>query len=114
MASFYSRVYGTSNDNADGSSRQRNIRKYCKVGDRLVLIAEPSNQFDRHAVGVWARSRFLFVRTGLHQIGYINAELSEEISGYINRGRRVVVKIAEITGGTKHKTSCGVNILIDK
>src|SRR5512133_637251 len=43
--SFYSKVAGVVHANGDGSSRQE-IIKYCRVGEKLTLVREPTNPFD--------------------------------------------------------------------
>jgi hypothetical protein len=114
MSKIHSRVYGSVSDNPDGSNRQWNIQKYCSAGKKLILIPEHDNEFDKYAIGVWVESRFLLVKTGLHQIGYINADLSEELNNHMTSKGRVSARINEVTGGSGAKTNIGVNILIEK
>jgi len=70
---FYSKVVGVTYDNPDGSSRQAIIAR-CRLGEQLILEAEPDNQHDPNAVkvlrtngqqlGTWVRvSQPIFSRT---------------------------------------------------
>jgi len=111
---FHSKVAGVTFKNTDGSSRQDYIRAYCKQGMDLILKREPDNPYDNNAVGVWIKSRALIVFTSEVQIGYLNAEVAEEIADYIDNGGTVVGKITEVTGGTHGKPTFGVNILLTK
>jgi hypothetical protein len=48
------------------------------------------------------------------QIGYLNADLAEEIAKHIDSGGRVECIISEVTGGVRGKSTRGVNVLLTK
>jgi len=109
---FHSKVAGVTFKNADDSSRQDYIRAYCKAGMTIILKREPNNPYDNNAVGIWIKRRTII--NSEVQIGYLNAEVAEEIADYIDKGGTVVGKIVEVTGGTREKPTFGVNILLTK
>jgi hypothetical protein len=104
---FHSKVVGVTFANDDGSSRQKNIRKFCKSGLPLTLIHEADNPVSDCALGVWVRGGWT---DDLHQIGHIRSGLAEDLLDDMEAGNKVEVTISEVTGGySKH---LGVNILI--
>lgn len=111
---FHSKVAGVTAKNPSGRSRQDYIRKFCKSGMPATLVREPSNQFDKNAVGVWIKARTLIFFTSQVQIGYLNADTAEEIARYMDSGGRMSCQITDVTGGTHGKSSFGVNILLTK
>jgi hypothetical protein len=111
---FHSRVAGVSFRNADGSSRQGYIRDFCRPGMEIILRREPHNRYDSNAVAVWVKRSVLIIFTSEIQIGYLNAQVAEEIAEYIDDGGMVVGQITEVTGGTRDKRTFGVNILLTK
>ena len=80
----------------------------------LVFRREPANQFDPNAIAVFIRARTLIFFSAELQIGYLNAELAEEIARYIDKGGKLAGSITEVTGGTREKPSLGVNIVLTK
>jgi hypothetical protein len=105
---FYSKIAGVSFNNPDGSSRQEIIKKYGKAGSDLVVMPDISNPVDRNALGLWIN----IGKNQLKQLGYISHDLSPEIRKEQAAGHRVAIEISEITGGTKSKTTYGVNIRV--
>ena len=114
MGQFYSKVAGVTAKNSDGKERQNYIYAFCKPRMKLILLREPENPYDPDAVAVWIKARALLFFTSEVQIGYLNSDISSEISQYIENGGRVEAEIKEVTGGTESKQSYGVNILINK
>jgi len=102
--SFYTKVAGVSKKNANGSSRQKIIEECVWKGHPLDLIPEPNNPYDKNAVGVWWSND--------RQIGYLSAEVAEEISGEIAAGTPVSAVVTDVTGGDEDRRTRGVNILI--
>lgn len=62
---FNTSVAGVSFENDNGSSRQRIISKYCRVGDYVKLISEPDNKYDKNAIMVYLLNG--------QQIGYLKS-----------------------------------------
>ena len=82
-------VRGESFDNPDGTSRQ-DIIKTVRVGDAVELIADPSNQQDRWAVGVFT--------TEGQQLGFLPSDARD--ASALLRGEPIQASIANLTGGT--------------
>jgi len=103
---FYSKVVGVTHANADRSQRQQIIAQ-CEQGERLRLVREPDNPHDPNAVAV--------VRLSGEQLGYLSSDLACEIAPRLDRGSRVDVEVAQVTGGEWFSDrSYGVNIKITK
>lgn len=109
---FYSKVAGVTAKNTDGRSRQKYIRAFCKPGKALILKREPKNPYDANAVGVWVLARVLLFITSEVQIGYLNKDVAREVAPHMDAGGRVTAKISEVTGGTRGKSTLGVNIAL--
>ena len=104
--------------------RQELIEKL-QVGDKLELIRDRTNDFDKNAVAVVA-SRLRGIRGG--QIGFLNRDLARELAPVIDEGVEYHVAVANVTGAdvTGEATadagivdgdterSRGVNILITR
>lgn len=80
----------------------------------LILKREPKNPYDKNAVAVWILARAFIFFTSEVQIGYLNAEVAEEIARYLDEGGSVFGTITEVTGGVGKKPTLGVNILLRK
>lgn len=66
------------------------------AGDEdVMLVAEPENPFDSHAIAVHA----LIDNDTYQHIGYIKRELASELGGLMANGQRVECRIKAITGG---------------
>lgn len=101
--SFFTRIAGVTFE-----ERQRIIAR-CSVGERLILVRDPDNQFDQGAIKV--------MRSTGEQLGFIRSHISRagQSSGLafqMDRGDKIQCKIAEISGG-KDK-NLGVTIEITK
>jgi hypothetical protein len=103
-----SKIVGVTFDNPDGTSRQRIIERYCTDGMRLEVCPEPDNPVHRNALGLWVRTRGLF-GSKTFQVGYLRAELADELRDRIDRGWRIWAHILEVTGGGRGE-NLGVNI----
>ena len=103
---FHSKVVGVTKRNADGSDRQRVIKR-CRTGERLELVRDRENRYDRNAVQV--------CRQNGQQLGLLSRELAEEIAPILDDGGIVEVEISDLTGGGWFSgKSRGVNLLITK
>ena len=100
---FHTKIAGVTHKNSDGTDRQKLIRD-CQVFETLVLDHEEDNAHDPNAVRV--------CRENGRQLGYLNADLADEIVWKCKKGYRYVVIIKDITGGKKKGQSFGVNLLI--
>jgi len=85
---IFSYVAGVTYENPDGSDRQE-ILEDCRSGEKLLLIREPNNEYDRNAIRVCRISR--------EQIGYIPQMFSAEIAPLLDRGHPVKAQIIELT-----------------
>jgi hypothetical protein len=112
--SFHSKISGVSANNNDGRGRQRYIRAFCKAGTPLIFKREPNNPYDKDAVAAWIEARAFFFFTSEVQIGYLNAELAQEISRHLAKGGGLHGEVSEVTGGTRDKPTLGVNVLLTK
>lgn len=103
VAEFYSKIYGTSHRNRDGTSRQSAIRKDCYPGAELDLVREPDNKHDNNAIAVYYNDK---------QLGYLSADIASQYAGKLDQGAiSLSACIEDITGGTDTKTY-GANISI--
>lgn len=94
------KIAGVTHRNSDGSSRQANIEKL-SPRDPLVLKREPSNKADPNAIAV--------LDTYGRQLGYLNADLAEELAPKLDMGRQHGACVKDVTGSETR----GVNIQID-
>lgn len=67
-------VVGAAHKNADGSDRELEIEN-CIAGEQVILVPEPENEFDAHAIAVWSLREV--------QIGYLSAERAPRIGGFL-------------------------------
>jgi hypothetical protein len=100
---FHSKLAGVTSD-TDGIDPQELLAK-CTPGQRLVLVLDPSNQYDKYAIRVC-------LDTG-EQLGWIGKHLSKDLTHDLKNGLDVEVEISEVTGGgSLLKPTRGCNILI--
>lgn len=108
---FHTKVHGITHRNPDGSERQR-IARRCKFGQGLLLIRDPGNPHDPNAIQVWVKGSFLRRR---QQVGFLSAELAEELAPVLDAGGTASAAVAQRTGGSGFlwwKKYYGVNILV--
>jgi hypothetical protein len=99
--SFFTKVAGVSFE-----GRQRVVAR-CSLGERLVLVRDPDNRFDKGAIKV--------MRSNGEQLGFIPADVSRsgDSSGLafrMDRGETYQCRISDLTGG--NGKTLGVNIQI--
>lgn len=111
MKEFFTKVVGVTDTNEDGSSRQELIAHRLQVGHMLHLVPRPDNPHDPGAVAVMFSYRRWF-RERQGQIGWLNAELAEQITTHIDQGGHAYAQVKEITGGTLRHPTYGVNIIM--
>ncbi|MGP0565103.1 MULTISPECIES: HIRAN domain-containing protein [unclassified Nitrospina] len=88
--SFALKVVGVTYQNHDGTNRQ-NILKNCKSGQKVKLVREPNNKFDKFAIAVFTLDD--------KQIGYL-PKGDAKLANHIDRGGKTNAVIKEITGGS--------------
>jgi len=107
-------VEGVFNRNSNGSSRQKIIRRSCKVGDAVSLIREVKNPMDRNAVQV---RRCIAGKPGNpgmgEQLGYLSAELAQDLGPHMDFGSITLAKIVEIIADPSDN-KVGVKIQIEE
>ncbi len=102
---FATKVVGVTRRNVDGRSRQDVIRD-CAIGDDVLLVPEPDNPADPHAIAVY--------RSNGHQIGYLDRRLAGEVSRLVPRGGGAKASIKDIVGGTEGAPTLGVVLQMTK
>jgi len=111
-----------------GISQYQKEATRCRVGDILRLVREPDNEHDENAIAVHRDNSAaasigngsflssipkLFTCGGSDdQIGYINADLAEDLAEQMDDGIPVNAVVSDLTGGTRHKPTFGINIQI--
>jgi hypothetical protein len=100
---FHTKIVGVTYKNSDGTDRQKLIAK-CHVFETLDLDHEEDNAHDPNAVRV--------CRQNGQQLGYLGADLAEEVVRKSANGYRFATFIKDITGGKRKGQSFGVNLLI--
>jgi len=96
----YSKIAGVTHKNADGTDRQKIIKK-CKESDVLQLQREPNNQYDEKAIAIYQKK---------YQIGYVTKNFSETLSPLMDNGSELFAEISEITGGGQTDYGCNIKI----
>lgn len=99
--SFFTKVAGVTYE-----GRQRVVAR-CSVGERLVLVRDPENRFDKGAIKV--------MRLSGEQLGFIRARVSRDgdssgLAFRMDRGETYQCRISDLTGG--NGKTLGVNIEI--
>jgi len=102
---FYTKVAGVTHKNDDGSSRQKHVQK-CRTRERLILKRDYDNPYDENAIKVYLRNG--------SQIGFLSAEVADDVVKQMNKGHQFHAFAANITGGTGNKPTMGVNVLMVK
>lgn len=114
MGTFHTKVAGVTASNANGTSRQAYIAKFCRAGMPVTFMREPDNSYDSNAVAVFITGRALIFFSAPVQIGYLNAELAPEIARHMDKGGHVSAVVSDVTGGSGKKRSLGVNLEVTK
>ncbi len=77
MRQFSVAVVGANHPNANGGNRRSEIA-FCDPGEALVLVPEPKNEHDEHAIAVYSARNF--------QIGYVASQRAVLLKKYMNDG----------------------------
>jgi hypothetical protein len=100
---MFTKVVGVTMRNPDGVSRQKVVAA-CSPLEKLKLEHEDDNPADPNAVAVRRKNG--------QQLGYLRAEIAEEVVRRSKQGYRYGAYVTAITGGTKGKGSRGANLLL--
>ena len=114
MRTFHTKVAGVTAKNPNGISRQSYIAKFCRSGMSATLQREPENAFDQNAVAVYITARALLFFKAPVQIGYVNADLAQELARHMDKGGSVTAVVSEVTGGEGRKRNLGINLRVTK
>jgi hypothetical protein len=98
---FFTKVLGVTHANDDGSSRQKVIQRLVPP-EKLELIHDDENPFDPNAVKV--------CRANGDQVGWLAADLAEEVMSRSAEGCRYAAFATEVTGGGELRL--GVNVMM--
>lgn len=97
------KVVGVTKNNDEGVNIQ-NILPELENGSKLNFVREPNNPYDTNAIKVIC---------DYQHIGYIKAELAEEIAPIMDSGKELNGYITQITGGIDGKNyGCNMHISI--
>lgn len=110
-AGFFSKIYGVTHQNNDGTHRQSLIRDYVRPGMVLIHRREPDNPYDEWAISLWVKAKLLWIFETERQVGYINSNVSEDLGPHLDEGGWVRITVKEVTGGGDR--NIGVNIFIE-
>jgi hypothetical protein len=110
-AGFYSKIYGVTHQNRDGTDRQTIIRDNVTPGMTLIYKREPDNPFDEYAISLWVKTKSLWVFETERQIGYLNTNITDDLGPYLDDGGWAQITVKDVTGGGDR--NIGVNIFIE-
>jgi hypothetical protein len=103
LRTYFTKLVGVSHTNPNGTHRQEIIAR-CRQWEELRFRPEPANPHDECAVGV--------CRKNGEQIGHLNRDLAEIVSGYIGRGWRYLPILKKILDDGKRGHDRGVVLLV--
>lgn len=87
----------------DGGIDIQSILPTLDDGDVLTFVREPDNPYDKNAIKVIC---------DYQHIGYVKADLAEEIAPLMDEGKTLKGCISEITGGGDKNYGCNIHISI--
>ncbi len=98
----YTKVVGVTKLNDDGQQIQ-SILATITPSDSLTFVREPNNPYDANAIKVVC---------DYQHIGYIKADIAEDIAPLMDSGKKLSGHITEITGGGDLNYGCNIHIKI--
>jgi hypothetical protein len=99
--SFFTKIAGVTFE-----GRQRVVAR-CSVGERLVLVRDPGNRFDKGAIKV--------MRLNGEQLGFIRAYVSRNgLAFRMDRGDTYQCRISDLTGGNGKTLGVNIEIIEDE
>jgi hypothetical protein len=108
------KVVGVTSSNEGGDSRQRIIQKHCRPGMTLEAIPEPDNEHDPNAIGIWVPTRRFWFFPRRFQIGYLRADLAEELAAELRNGWAMQVQVLDVTGGGSKTQGVNIEVTLGK
>lgn len=97
---YHSKIVGTTFEN------RQDILAHLEGDESLRVRREPENQYDPRAVAV-----DVDIKGKWYPVGYIAKDKNKDIAEALDAGRKVEIKISEVTGGDKGK-NLGMNICL--
>ena len=75
-----------------------------RVGDRLVLVREPENNYDPNAIAVMTEEG--------NKVGYLDRGTAEELARGLDslEKRQIPAEVSDITGGLTSDSNLGIRI----
>lgn len=83
-----------------GISHYQEAASHCRIGDKVTLVAEPDNPYDRNAVRVDCHQR---------RIGYIAKELAPKIQPLAQQ-HKVSAVISDVLGERRVDFALGIEL----
>lgn len=101
------KVVGVTFDNIDGSSRQQAIKRL-KVGDRVQLVMNPNDPYDKNAIMVFGKGSIEHVEIP-DCIGHLKADLAADVHDWAKDDslEGIYAEVHRLTGGTRDKPTRG-------
>jgi len=73
-------------------------------GDKLDLVREENNQYDKNAIQIHSKGR---------QIGFVKADAARSLAPRIDEGEEFICLVEQVTGGSGVKENWGCNISLE-
>lgn len=99
---FVTKVVGVTKNNDNGQPIQAILSSLSEDSD-FLLVREPNNTYDPNAIKVIA---------DYQHIGYIKAELAQQLAPIMDKGNNPKVEFLGITGGGHKNYGCNIKIFI--
>ena len=101
ISMFFTKVAGVTFNN------RQNLVKRLTVGQQIIPVREPNNQYDSNAIALYA-----YIDSSVYQIGFVGKDIASKLAQTMDSDNKyVIIKIANITGGGIDYF--GVNIQVD-
>lgn len=100
--SIIAKVVGVTKNNDNGQPIQYILSSLSEDSD-FMLVREPNNPYDTNAIKVIA---------DYQHIGYVKAELAQQLAPIMDKGNNPKVELLGVTGGGDKNYGCNIRILI--
>ena len=103
------RVIHTKTAGVTRGNRQTLLYRLTRYSADLISVTlrkEPENAADKNAVQVIAAVK----GKGSAVMGYLNRQLAEAIAPLLDKGKQVLARFEEVTGGAEHYLNYGLNV----
>ena len=101
-SAFDTKVVGVTKNNDKGQPIQALLPSLNEDSD-FMLVREPNNPYDTNAIKVIA---------DYQHIGYVKAELAQQLAPIMDKGNNPKVELLGVTGGGDKNYGCNIRILI--